>query len=80
MNLIGLEGEGIKEITETARIEDRAYQGLVYDVSRSFLWHKGKHQAIHTAGSDLTGDLDQAPHGADLLQSFPVVGTFAADL
>jgi len=29
----------------------------------------------HKAGKDLTDDLDQAPHGADLLDRFPVVGT-----
>ena len=52
-----------------------ACTGMVYDVSRSFLWHNGKHQVIHIAGSDLTTDLDQAPHGADLLKRFPIVGT-----
>ncbi len=51
-----------------------AYEGKVYDVSRSFLWQGGRHQALHTAGVDLTADLDQAPHGADLLERFPVVG------
>jgi predicted heme/steroid binding protein len=51
-----------------------AYEGKVYDVSRSFLWQNGQHQVLHTAGVDLTADLDQAPHGADLLEGFPVVG------
>ena len=51
-----------------------AYQRVVYDVSRSFLWQNGKHQAIHAAGNDLTRELDQAPHYADLLKRFPIVG------
>jgi len=51
-----------------------AFKGIVYDVSRSFLWKNGKHQVIHAAGSDLTDDLEQAPHGEDLLKRAPVVG------
>jgi predicted heme/steroid binding protein len=52
-----------------------SYRGVVYDVSRSFLWQNGDHQVAHAAGRDLTSDLDQAPHGADLLDRFPIVGT-----
>ncbi len=52
-----------------------AYKGNVYDFSESFLWQNGEHQVLHTAGEDLTGDLEQAPHGADLLKQFPIVGT-----
>ncbi len=51
------------------------YNGKVYDVSDSFLWRNGKHQALHVAGVDLTKALDSAPHGADLLDRFPVVGS-----
>jgi len=51
-----------------------AYQGKVYDVSISFLWKKGKHQVLHKAGLDLTEDLKVAPHGAEMLEKFPVVG------
>ena len=51
-----------------------AYQGRIYDVSRSFLWQKGRHQVRHAAGTDLTAELDAAPHGADLLERFPVIG------
>lgn len=29
---------------------------------------------MHIAGKDLTGDLEQAPHGTDLLKRFPIVG------
>ncbi len=56
-----------------------AYQGKVYDVSGSFLWHKGKHQVVHKAGMDLTPSLPLAPHGPELLERFPVVGVLEAD-
>ena len=54
-----------------------AYKGRVYDVSRSFLWLNGRHQAVHAAGDDLTSSLDEAPHDADLLKRYPVVGTLS---
>ncbi len=56
-----------------------AYNGKVYDVSNSFHWRTGKHQAMHSAGVDLTGSLKQAPHGADLLERVPVVGRLRED-
>jgi predicted heme/steroid binding protein len=52
-----------------------AYRGKVYDVSGSFLWMGGGHQALHRAGEDLTDILDTAPHGDDLLDRVPLVGT-----
>lgn len=51
-----------------------AYKGKVYDVSASFLWKDGMHQVFHRAGVDLTDALNQAPHGADVLEKFSVVG------
>ena len=56
-----------------------AYKGKVYDVSRSFLWQGGRHQVLHTAGVDLTASLDQALHGADLLERVPVIGMLDED-
>jgi predicted heme/steroid binding protein len=50
------------------------YDGRVYDVSASFLWKDGTHQVLHSAGVDLTVALEQAPHGADALRKFPLVG------
>ena len=50
------------------------YKGKVYDVSASFLWKDGTHQVLHSAGVDLTYALEQAPHGGDVLEKFPVVG------
>jgi len=51
-----------------------AYEGIVYDVTDSFLWQSGKHQVIHHAGEDLTGELSRAPHGIELLKRFKIVG------
>jgi predicted heme/steroid binding protein len=51
-----------------------AYRGKVYDVSNSFLWRNGNHQVLHKAGEDMTDALDEAPHEADLLERFPVIG------
>lgn len=55
----------------------RAYvacEGLIYDVTGSFLWQGGKHQVSHYAGEDLTLELKKAPHGVEFLKRFPVVG------
>lgn len=51
----------------------------MYDVSSSFLWKNGNHQVLHNAGKDLTDSLEEAPHGVDLLERFPVVGTLHKD-
>lgn len=56
-----------------------AYRGKVYDVSNSFLWQKGNHQALHQAGVDLTEALEQAPHGAELLERLPLIGILEED-
>jgi predicted heme/steroid binding protein len=74
---------GAKEFTreQLSRFDGRdgrpayiAYQGNVYDVSDSFLWKGGRHQAMHQAGEDLTATLDNAPHGRDLLDRVPIIG------
>ena len=51
-----------------------AFEGRVYDISRSFHWKKGIHQVTHRAGYDLTDVLKKAPHGPDMLDRFPIVG------
>ncbi len=51
-----------------------AFRGNVYDVSSSKLWKDGYHQGIHFAGSNLTSDVDSAPHDEDVLKGFPIVG------
>ena len=54
-----------------------AYAGLVYDLTESFLWRGGRHWVLHNAGADLTTALAEAPHGAEFLEKFPVVGRLA---
>ena len=50
-----------------------ACKGLIYDVSKSTSWEDGVHHDTHLAGRDLTQELEQAPHGEDMLEAFPVV-------
>lgn len=52
-----------------------AYEGRVYDLSESALWEGGDHCGEHSAGADLTEEMGDAPHFADELDRFPVVGT-----
>ncbi len=52
-----------------------AYQGKIYDVSQSKLWKTGTHMKRHPSGKDLTTDLGAAPHGAEVLDRYPQVGT-----
>jgi predicted heme/steroid binding protein len=51
-----------------------AYKGKVYDLSGSFLWNDGNHQVLHNAGTDLTHAMEQAPHGGDVFEKYPLVG------
>ena len=50
-----------------------AYQGKIYDVSKSRLWLRGKHYE-HWAGQDLTDELKDAPHTEKVFEKFEVVG------
>lgn len=50
-----------------------AYEGLVYDVTGSPLWKAGEHFGLQ-AGRDLTGEMDEAPHGIEVFVGFKVVG------
>ena len=52
-----------------------AYSGKVYDVTGSVMWENGEHEDEHSAGVDMTDDMDFAPHIEDVLGPFPVVGT-----
>lgn len=52
-----------------------AHDGKVYDVSESKLWRNGVHMKRHHAGSELTTDMQAAPHEKDVLERFPQVGT-----
>lgn len=51
-----------------------AYEGRIYDVSRSSLWKTGVHMRRHSSGKDLTTDMGGAPHGPEVLRRYPQVG------
>ena len=51
-----------------------AVDGLVYDVSKSWHWKGGKHQARHFAGMEYDACLAGSPHGPELLERCPLVG------
>ena len=56
------------------------YKGKVYDVTKSSRWEDGEHENMHDAGKDLTDDLEfRSPHGAGVLERFPVIGTLSED-
>lgn len=50
-----------------------AFEGFIYDVSRSKLWRDGKHYE-HWAGQDLTEELADAPHNRNVFDKFEIVG------
>ncbi len=51
-----------------------AFQGKVYDVSKSRLWSKGTHMNRHVSGKELSGEITAAPHGPEVLERYPQVG------
>lgn len=57
-----------------------AFKGNIYDVTSSKLWEEGLHMRRHGAGADLTGDMDSAPHGPEVLEQFNMVGTIGNNL
>ncbi|MBA4370296.1 MAG: cytochrome B5 [Coriobacteriaceae bacterium] len=50
-----------------------AYKGTVYEVTDSSMWGGGEHEGMHSAGRDLTGEHDDAPHDVYVTE-FPEVG------
>jgi predicted heme/steroid binding protein/uncharacterized membrane protein len=57
-----------------------AFQGNVYDVSKSQLWPKGLHMNRHASGKDLSADISAAPHGTEVFERYPQVGVLKAEL
>ena len=51
-----------------------AFEGRVYDVSKSPLWAKGIHMNRHQPGRDLTSAIPAAPHGSEVFERYPQVG------
>jgi predicted heme/steroid binding protein/uncharacterized membrane protein len=52
-----------------------SHKGRIIDVSASKLWKTGLHMKLHPAGRDLTADISAAPHGPEVLDRYPQVGT-----
>jgi len=51
-----------------------AFEGKVYDVSKSPLWSSGLHMKRHPSAKDLTGEISAAPHGPEVFERYPQVG------
>ncbi len=51
-----------------------AFEGKVYDVSKSHFWSKGVHMGRHVSGRDLSSEIAAAPHGTEVLTHYPIVG------
>ena len=43
-----------------------AFEGVVYDVTECPRWQKELHERMHFPGQDLTSELPDAPHMADV--------------
>jgi predicted heme/steroid binding protein len=53
-----------------------AFKGKVYDVTDSSQWQDGDHLG-HSAGLDLTEEMEIAPHAEDVMEKMKVVGILA---
>ncbi|MFC2124107.1 cytochrome b5 domain-containing protein [Bacteroidota bacterium] len=51
-----------------------AYNGIIYDLSKSRLWRNGAHYE-HWAGQDLSEELADAPHDEKVFSSLNTIGT-----
>ena len=56
-----------------------AYDGYIYNVTKSRLWKNGKHYE-HWAGQDLTNELTVAPHNAFVFDKFEIVGKLKPEI
>ena len=56
-----------------------AFDGKVYDLSGSGLWADGVHMGSHTAGSELTRNIESAPHGDEVFSRYPVIGVLVGE-
>jgi len=55
------------------------YEGKIYNASDRDLWRNGMHPGGHSAGMDLTDQLEKAPHGSEVMGRLPVVGTLSKE-
>lgn len=51
---------------ERGRPKYIAHNGIVYDVSNCPRWQREMHGGMHFPGQDLTGEIEDAPHGEDV--------------
>ena len=51
-----------------------AFEGKIYDVSKSPLWSSGLHMKRHPSGKDISGEIAAAPHGPEVFERYPQVG------
>jgi len=51
-----------------------AVSGIVYDVTNVKGWNNGSHQGM-TAGTDLTSEMSNSPHGMSACDGITIVGT-----
>lgn len=56
-----------------------ACEGKIYDVSNRDLWRKGMHPGGHSAGTDLTGEIKNAPHGPEVMGRVGEVGILSEE-
>ncbi|HZV81153.1 MAG TPA: CopD family protein [Geobacteraceae bacterium] len=76
-----LEGHGELTVEDLASFDGKdgrpayfAFEGKIYDVTRSRLWLQGVHMGRHPSGADLTDALQMAPHGSDKITAMAAVG------
>lgn len=43
-----------------------AFNGIVYDVTDCPKWRGEMHEQLHWPGQDLTGEINEAPHGNEV--------------
>ena len=55
------------------------HDGKIYDVSQSKLWREGVHMRRHHAGTDLTLEIQAAPHDTSMLERYPQVGVLVRE-
>ncbi|MBD3180345.1 MAG: hypothetical protein GF417_12645 [Candidatus Latescibacteria bacterium] len=53
------------------------YRDRVYDISGSDQWEDGVHFGRHRAGGDMTGEMEGAPHGEEVLERVPLIKKLA---
>lgn len=58
-----------------------AYDGIIYDVTDCPRWRREMHEQQHFPGQDLTSELPDAPHKADVFNRpcVKVIGRLAAE-